>query len=108
MTNPAKKLTPLEVADSVTGFDEMSVSQHFGKPLSDLQLTDASMWGRALVFVLKRREGLDDDDARNAALGMTIKDISDSFGDDSDDDYESGKDESADSSQPETSPSSVS
>lgn len=104
------KQTPLEVADSVTGFDEMSITQHFGKPLAELQFTDGSMWGRALMFVLKRRDGLNDDDARNAVLNMTIKEVFESFATDSEDDSdgESGKDEPDDSEQPESSPSSVS
>ena len=95
----------LELADSVTGFDEMSVTQHFGTPLAELMDSDASMWGRALVFVIKRREGLNDDDARNAVLGMTIKEVAAHF---EDDDEESGKDDSRPEPEPDEQPESSS
>lgn len=98
-------LTVLEVSDSLTGFDEMAISQHFGCPVSELMETDASMWGRSLVFVLKRREGLSDDDARNAALSMTIKGVADYFPKESE---ESGKDEPPAADSPESSPPSAS
>lgn len=100
------KQTVLEVADSVTGFEEQAVTQHFGRPLGDLQLTDGAMWARALVFVLKLREtGSVDVDAKAAVLGMTIKAIWESFGNESE---ESGKDEPVAEPQPESSQPSAS
>lgn len=96
--------TAEEVADSLTGFDEMAIKQHFGSTLTNLA-ADQSMLARALVFVLKRRDGATDDDARNDVLGMALKDVTAHFAAESD---ESGKDESSSEPQPETSLSSVS
>lgn len=96
--------TASEVFDSLTGFDEMSITQHFGRPISEL-VDDSSMFGRALVFVLKRRDGANDDDARNAALEMTLKAVSGYFAEES---QESGKDENSSESQPMSSPTGAS
>ena len=97
--------TAEEVFDSLTGFDEIAISQHFGRTVSDLGSQDQSMFGRALVFVVKRREGANDDDARNAALGLTLTDLVGFFAEASE---ESGKDETRPEPQPGTSLSSVS
>jgi hypothetical protein len=94
-----------EVFDSLTGFDEIAISQHFGRTVSELGEKDQSMFGRALVFVLKRRDGASDDEARNAALGLTMKEFTAFFAEPSED--EAGKDE-APEEQPESSLSSVS
>lgn len=98
------QFTAEEVADSLTGFDEMAIKQHFGSTLTKLA-EDQSMLARALVFVLKRRDGANDDDARNDALGMALKEVMSHFADES---VESGKDESSSEPQPATSLSSVS
>lgn len=96
--------TAEEVLDSLTGFDEMAIKQHFGAPISDLS-NDQSMLARALVFVLKRRDGSTDDDARNLVLGMSLKDVLGYFSEES---AESGKDEPQSETKPEISLSSVS
>lgn len=85
------ELTIEEVSDSLTGFDEIAIAQHFGRTVTDLAQHDPSMFGRALVFVVERRDGKSDDDARNAALGMTLKEYAAFFPDVSE--GESGKDE---------------
>ena len=92
--------TAEEVFDSITGFDEIAVATHFGHTVQALAETDASMFGRALVFVVKRREGLDDVKAREAALGLTLKECNEGFFAEPSEE-EAGKDEP-----PETSPAS--
>lgn len=99
------QLTAEEVFDSLTGFDEIAIAQHFGRTVSELAAHDQSMFGRALVFVLKRRDGANDDDARNQALSLSMKEFTAFFADTSEE--ESGKDEQPEP-QPESSPSSVS
>lgn len=94
-----------EVSDSLTGFDEIAITQRFGRPVTDLFNDDFSMWMRALVFVLKRRDGLNDEEAWNAALGMALGAVSEYFADAS---AESGKDETETEPQPESSPPSAS
>lgn len=100
----ATEKTAEEVLDSLTGFDEMAIKQHFGSPISDLA-SDQSMLARALVFVLRRRDGNSDDDARNQVLGMSLKEVLGYFSEES---AESGKDEPVSAPSPTTSLTSVS
>lgn len=100
----ATEKTAEEVLDSLTGFDEMAIKQHFGAPISDLA-SDQSMLARALVFVLRRRDGSADDDARNQVLGMSLKEVLGYFSEES---AESGKDEPVSEPSPTTSLTSVS
>ena len=83
--------TAEEIFDSLTGFDEIAIAQHFGRTVGEMAEKDQSMFGRSLIFVVKRREGVNDDDARNAALGLTMKEYVAYFADASTE--ESGKDE---------------
>jgi hypothetical protein len=83
--------TAEQVFDSVTGFDEIAISQHFGRTVMEMAEKDPSMFVRALIFVAKRREGATDDEARNAALEMPFKEYSDYFAPESVE--EVGKDE---------------
>lgn len=98
-------LTGSAVFDSLTGFDEIAIAQRFGRTVTDLAQHDSTMFTRALVFVIKRRDGATDDGAWDAALGLSLKDVSTFFATDTDE--EAGKDE-APEPQPETSLSSVS
>lgn len=90
-----------EVFDSITGHDEMAIAQHFGQTVGDLLVTNPSMYTRALAFVVKRRAGVNDDDARNAVLEMPMKDVFTFFATEADE--ESGKGEPAPEQEPETS-----
>jgi hypothetical protein len=94
-----------EVSDSLTGFDEIAIAQQFGRNVADLAQHDPSMFSRTLLFVVKRRAGLSDEEAKNAALGMTMKECADFFAETSQE--EPGKDEPSEE-QPGTSLSSVS
>lgn len=96
--------TAEEVLESLTGFDEMAISQHFGRPVGAFA-EDQSMLARVLVFVLKRREGLNDDDARNAVLNLPLREVLAFFPSES---AESGKDEQPSVTQPASSLASVS
>lgn len=87
--------TTEQILDSLTGHDEMGIAGQFGRTIGDL-IPEPGMYRRALIFVVKRREGLNEDDARNAALDMRMKDVLEFFAPDaieSEDDDESGKDE---------------
>lgn len=84
-------LTVEGASESLTGFDEIAITHHFGHTIADLAQTNASMFVRALVFIIKRREGATDEDARNAAMGMTLKDSTGFFAESSEE--EAGKDE---------------
>lgn len=96
--------TPDEVIDSLTGHDELAISQHFGETIGEL-VRNQSMLRRVCVFVLKRREGLNDDDARNFAMDLPLGQAFAWFGQESDD---SGKDETEPEPRPSSSPDGVS
>ena len=97
-----------EVLDSLTGFEEVSIREQLGRPVGDF-MGEPGMFRRALIFVCKRREGLSEDDARNAVLGMRLLDVLEYFVDDgSPAAVESGKDETPNEPKPETSPPSAS
>lgn len=101
------EMTAEEVMDSLTGHDEMAIAQHFSRTASDLAEKDPVMLGRALVFVAQRRlEGVNDDDARNFAMDLPLKQVLAYFPDEGSD--ESGKGELELEQQPEDSLSSVS
>lgn len=77
-------LTIDEVLDSMTGHEEMWVADQFDKSIGEmverfLTRNDVGPYYRAAIFVLKRREGVNDDDARNAVLAMTLKDVVEYF-----------------------------
>lgn len=92
----APTMTSSEVLASLTGYDELAIEQHFGKPIEGMTGTP-SKFGRALVFVLKRREGLNDGQAKKYVLELTMGAVDDHFAPDEDDELpgsEAGKDES--------------
>jgi hypothetical protein len=104
-----------EVLDSLTGHEEMAIAQHFGRTVGEM-IPEPGMYRRALIFVVKRHEGLNEDEARNAALDMRLKDVLEFFPQESAEAdpeaervvEESGKDEPQPEPQREISLSSVS
>jgi hypothetical protein len=101
----AVEQTAEETFDSLTGFDEIAIAQRFGRSVGDLATSDPSMFGRALVFVIKRRDGANDEEAWNAAMGLSMKGFTEFFAEPSEE--EAGKDKGPEQ-QPGTSLSSVS
>ncbi|HTW15132.1 MAG TPA: hypothetical protein VMF51_08380 [Nocardioides sp.] len=59
--------------DTLTGFDEIAIAKHFDglDPYTDGEAKPIQVM-RALVFVDQRRKGLNDPDARQVALALTI------------------------------------
>lgn len=105
---PQTDLTTDEVLDSLTGHEELWIADQFGKPVSGFIL-DPGMYRRILMFIVKRREGVNENDARKAVMDMQLKDVLEFFATEgSEDAVESGKDESQDEQQPATSSTSVS
>lgn len=99
---------------TLNGFDEIAVAKAFGAKPFELSETDAMGLLRALYFVAKRREGLEDKAAKQAAMEATIREVNDFFPEDEpepmpeDPITESGKDEPEPQPTPSDSPSSVS
>lgn len=78
-----------DLADSLTGFDEIAIKQAFKQTVAQLA-DDPGQLIRALIFVHRRREGDNDVTAWNAAQAMPARDALDYF---PDEDEDSGKDE---------------
>lgn len=95
-----------EIADSLTGFDEIAIKKAFGVPFSSLapdpkgQGGDVFQFLRALAFTHRRREGDNDVTAYNTAQGLTTAEVNGYFAEES---AESGKDDS----KPEETPTSL-
>lgn len=79
----APKPTMTDVCNTLTGYDEIAITREFGKDFAVLVNYPTSL-GRALVFILKRRDGLTDKEAKRAAMEMRLGDVNDYF--DSEDD----------------------
>lgn len=98
--------TTEELADSLTGFDEIAIKKAFGVPISALspdqkgQGGDVFQFLRALIFVHRRREGENDITAYNSAQNLRTAELNAYFADES---AESGKDSSAPETPPPTS-----
>lgn len=96
-----------ELADSLTGFDEIAIKKAFGAPFAVLAPNEKGQGGdvfqflRALVFVHRRRDGESDVTAYNSAQGMTTGEVNGYFADES---AESGKDDSTTDETPMSSP----
>lgn len=104
-----------EILDSLTGHEEMWIAEQFGRPVGDL-IPQPGMYRRALIFVIKRRQDVNDDDARNAVMDMRLADVLEFFpdvkGKQPDDEaadliVESGKDEPEPEPRPTSSLTSV-
>lgn len=76
---PISHMPPSEFLMSLTGFDEIAIAARFGEPVTKIQRADAMQAGRALAFVHYRRAGMNDHDAYNAALGLTLREVSEFF-----------------------------
>ena len=108
----ADKPTIEEVTESLTGFDEIAIEKHFHIDWMKIAEEKPTFLPRCLLFVLRRREGMNDPDAYNAVMGMSLKDTNDVFVDDAEldpDDPEtpSGKGAGSRDSEPVTSPPSA-
>lgn len=70
-----------EALNSLTGYDEIAIAQAFGKDISTLLETPTTA-GRALIFVLNRREGRPDKEAKAAAMELPLGDVNAYFSSD--------------------------
>lgn len=93
-----QKPTALEVSESLSGFDEEAIERAFGKEYDDLNGRNTL---RALIFTMRRREGLDDAKAKKAAMEVPMGQLTDHFAaasqelDETDPETEAGKESSS-------------
>lgn len=73
------QITASEMVQSLTGFEELAIERHMAvDPYADAERKPMAVM-RALVFVLRKREGLKDADAREAAMSMPMGDLQNLF-----------------------------
>lgn len=73
-------MTAEEFLESLNGFDEIAISQRFGKTVTALANEgDQMTLARALVFVAKRRDGLNDGDSYQACMTLTLREVNEYF-----------------------------
>ena len=77
-----------EVFESLNGFDEIAIERAFGQDISTLK-DKPTLAMRALFFTEKRREGLSDKDAKQAAMESALSELTDYFR--PDEDFEAGE-----------------
>ncbi|KAA1424310.1 hypothetical protein [Nocardioides antri] len=88
-----------EVIETLTGFEEIAIEKQFGNNWQDLAGDAQTMFLRALVFVLLRRDGKNDLEAKQEVMEMTLRECKDRFLDDEEEPNpdepvtESGKDD---------------
>ena len=75
------KPTVNEVIDSLTGYEELAIEKAFGDEFYDLSLVKRM---RALAFVLEKRGGKNDADAKKAIMTMSQARVTEAFSDEDD------------------------
>lgn len=103
-TSGTEKPTFVGFVDTLTGYEEQDIVKVFGKTLGGLLDDSLSTARRALIYVDARRNGLDAKAAKERAMSMTIKGVTDFFAKSDEDDEgdvidgeptsEAGKDDS--------------
>lgn len=73
------KITAEEAFESLTGYEELGIEKAFKVDITALSDSKPTIFMRALVFALKRREGLTHDKAYDAAMTLSLKDAQDFF-----------------------------
>lgn len=68
------------LAKSINGFDQIAIRQMFRERLDQLA-ADGTMFMRALLFVLARRDGSSDQDAFRVAMSLPLDDVVGRFAD---------------------------
>lgn len=80
MTDHTSKPTIEEMAESLTGFEEIAIKTHFDSTLDSFE--SGTMLLRALVFVQHTRAGVKTAAAKEAAMSLPIKALPDQFAED--------------------------
>lgn len=82
MNENDERPTLQETLDTITGFDEIAITQAFGRYFAVL-CEDPTMLARAGIFVDKRRRSeMNDAQAKEAAMSMTMGEVNRYFPDD--------------------------
>lgn len=68
-----------ELIESMNGFEEMAIDKAFGAEIYDLLATKPIRGLRACLFLVKKREGLNDVQAHQAAMATSLKNLNEQF-----------------------------
>lgn len=78
----ATTMTAEEMFESLTGYEEVGVSQHFGAEIGSLAGSKPTMFLRSMVFTHLVREGKTAKEAKAEVMGMPLKACNDYFAED--------------------------
>lgn len=82
-TSNGSDLTLEEIAESLNGYDELGIEQHFGSHINTLLEGNPTIGIRALIFIdVKRTENLNVQQAKQRAMDLSIKEVTEWFADD--------------------------
>ena len=70
-----------EMLESLTGFDEDEIETTYGADVFSLAEAGGTKYLRALLYVARRRSGLDKAPAKKAVQALSIRQVQDSFSD---------------------------
>lgn len=77
-----------EMVETLTGFEEIAISKRFGSTIEQIGVTSGFTLNRALAFVLRKRDGMNDDEAYEAVMSMPLKAVTDLFSGEDDDEID--------------------
>jgi hypothetical protein len=75
------QMTADDFSLSLNGFDEIAIAKAFGDEVSALGSKRPMTFLRALIFVALRRDGSKDAEAYQAAMGLTLREVTEFFPD---------------------------
>jgi hypothetical protein len=74
MTDTTDRMPLDELAESLTGWEELALHKAFGFSVAELE-DHGTLGIRSLAFVELKREGMKDSAAHKAAMDMTLRDL---------------------------------
>ena len=83
-TTKQERYSSSEVVQSLTGYDEKAIEQHFGRSVEDLAEHTGAPFLRALLFAVHRHDGMKDPAAYKAAMDLRWDELRARFGKDKD------------------------
>lgn len=74
------RLSSRDVVNSLTGFDELAIEKRFGRTVEDLAENTGTTFLRALLYAVERRRaGVSDQQAYEAAMSATFGGLQERF-----------------------------
>lgn len=77
--NAETKITAEEMVESLNGYDARLIRKHFDAEWTTLAEQSPINFNYALIFIQKKREGMDDLAALDSSLSMPLSEVKDYF-----------------------------